>query len=150
METIKIIDQYKQIEQEREKLTKKLEHLNLEEQQLSKMCSHDIVFKYVDKHPRKMVIDGNYYCPACGKIKQFTSMNQYLTSEFKDSKVVSLTDLSLIGDVETLKTIREEVIDNFDFYYKCSDGYELRNRMENKLKDHQHKYEKILKMKSKQ
>ena len=142
MKTIQVFEQSRDIEKEKIKLKEKINKLNFELLKLENECPHEIVFKYNDNHPRKMVIDGKYYCPACGKNIEFVSNNQYLNSCFKNSKIISLTDLSLVGDTKTLLKIKEEVLNNLDFYYKCKDMYELRNRMEHKLKDYQYDYNK--------
>ena len=146
METIQIINQRKQIEEEKIRLEKKLKNLNEQLDKLSNECSHDIVFKYIDNEPRKMSIDGIYYCPACGKKEELIFKNQYLSSCFKNSKIISLTDLSLVGDKDTLMKIRDEVLDNLDYYYKNNNLYDLRNTMEGKLKDYQYKKEKKSKL----
>ena len=142
MKTIQVIEQSKEIEKEKEKLKEKLKKLNSQLSILGEECPHEIVFKYNDNQPRKMVIDGNYYCPACSKNIEFIFKNQYLTSCFKDSKIISLTDISLVGDTKTLLKIKEEVLNNMDFYYKCNDLIEIRNRMEHKLKDYVYDYSK--------
>jgi len=146
METIQIINQRKQLENEKIKLEQKIKSMNEELNILSQECKHDIVFKYNDKQPRKIVIDGYYYCPACGKVEEFIFKNQYLSSCFKNSKIISLTDLSLVGDKDTLMKIRDEVLDNLDYYYKNNNLYDLRNTMEGKLKDYQYKKEKKSKL----
>lgn len=142
MKTISIIEQNKEIKKDIKKLKEKIERYNHQLSKLQEECSHEIVFKYNDNHPRKMVIDGKYYCPACDKNIELVNKNQYLNSCFKNSKIISLTDLSLIGDIETLTKIKEEVLENMDFYYKCNNMYELRNRMEHKLRDYQHNFNK--------
>jgi histidinol phosphatase-like enzyme len=109
---------------------------------LSTNCKHELVFKINDNQNRKMVIDGNYYCPECGKLIECVFKNQYLYTEFKDSKIIDLSKLSLVGDTKTLMKIKDEVLNNKDFYYNCKNINEIRTIMEDKLHDFQYDYSK--------
>ena len=105
-------------------------------------CTHELVFKFNDNQNRKMVIDGNYYCPACDKLIECIFKNQYLYTEFKDSKIIDLSRLSLVSDTKTLTKIKSEVLNNKDFYYNCKNVNEIRTIMEDKLYDLQYDYSK--------
>ena len=60
------------------------------------LCPHELVFRYTDKHPRMLIIDGNYYCPACGKT--IRCMEEGLpNTRFNNSRVISLPNLTLLG-----------------------------------------------------
>ena len=144
MNTIQIFEQRKEMEKEKEKLNKKIESINLKIIELTRICTHELVFKYNDNHPRKKIIYGHIYCPACGKNIEIFSKNQ--NQEFDNSKIIDLTNISLINDIETLKKIKEEVLNNYDFYYKCKDNNELRSKMENVLEKYKYDYNKRLKI----
>lgn len=62
-------------------------------------------------------------------------------SSFSSSRVISLDNLSLICDKETLQGIRSEVSDNMELYYNDDiSDYFLSIRMEEILKDREYKY----------
>jgi hypothetical protein len=104
-------------------------------------CPHEIVFKYTDNHPRKMCIDGKYFCPACAKTIQCIHEEDRLETPFKNSRVIPLTNLSLEGSKEVYFTIRNEVFEHMKFYYNpnnCDEALIL--RMESLLEDKQTDY----------
>ena len=113
-------------------------------------CPHEIVFKYIDNHPRKMCIDGKYFCPACAKTIQCIHEEDRLETPFKNSRVIPLTNLSLEGSQDIYYTIRNEVYDHLDIYYNPAYSDELLSlRMESLLEDKQVDYnnlQKILEM----
>ena len=128
---------------EMEQLKKMLSELNFEFKALMGECPHEIVFKYNDNHPKKMPIDGNYYCPACGETVKCLNRNDRSKSVFKDSRIIPLKNLSLISSKEVLDTIRTEVYENIELYYdKDIDVETLELKMEDELKDKQRKYKK--------
>jgi len=142
MNTNEVIKKSVEIERDRTELKNKLKKINEIYSNIVTNCPHELVIKYNDNQPRKMVIDGHYFCPACGKNIECIAKYQYLSTEFKDSRIIDLNSLSLVGTTEVLKKIREEVINNRDFYYKCKDSIEIKNRMEDSLFDYQHDYKK--------
>ncbi len=116
-------------------------NLNEELSNLTHICPHEIVFKYNDNHPHKMVIDGNYFCPACGKIIMCTNSDELANTDFKNSRVIPLTNISLRGTKETLSLIRNEVYDNLDLYYDRHVRLDyLIKKMEDTLKDQVYDY----------
>ena len=138
MNISQIIKKSAELEKEKNRLKDKLQKINIDCYRLMEECSHELVFRYNDNHPRKMIIDGNYYCPICGKNVELIFKNQYLDTCFKKSKIIYLDNLSLIGDSKTLLKIKEEVLNNIDFYYNSKDINEIRNKMEDSLKDFQY------------
>ena len=142
MDTNEVIEKTNEIEEEKIELRNKIKKINAIYSSIVSNCPHELVFKFNDNHPRKMVIDGNYYCPACGKIIECIAKYQYSETEFRNSKIIDLYNLSLVANAKTLTKIREEVINNKDFYYNCRDLVEVKNRMEDKLYDYQSSYKK--------
>ena len=140
--TIKYGNEIKKKRLEMESLAKKITDLWAE-------CNHEIVFKYRDDHPRKMMIDGHYFCPACGQTIKCIYEDDLKESSYKNSLIVPLTNLSLVGDQETYSAIREEVYYNYDFYYNLdTTSEEMQAQMEGVLKDYEEKYtsvDKVLK-----
>mgnify|MGYP007069917306 CR=1 FL=1 len=105
------------------------------------LCSHEIVFGYSDNHPRKMMIDGSYYCPACGKLIRCYDHDDLLQGSFKYSKVIPLDYLFLYGTNEMLQTLRDEVFSNMDFYYSPDSSVDLlSHKMEDVLKEFSYDY----------
>ena len=143
METRKVFDETIKIDKEVTKTKKYLNMLNNKTNMLKEECSHEIVFKYNDNHPRKMIIDGNYFCPACGKTIRCIHNNDIKESRFKKSRIIPLSNISLLGTKEVYYLIRKEVFENMNYYYnKNIDIEDLSNRMENILIDFQYDYNK--------
>ena len=115
--------------------------------ELSDTCHHEMVFKYMDNHSRKAMIDGHYYCPACRKNITIINQKDIDNTPFKDSRVISLTHLSLIGDSDTLETISSLVSENIDLFYYLLSDEEIKERVSAILKDKQTIFEngKVLK-----
>ena len=123
------------------KLKEQLEEVNKECLDTMELCPHEIIFKYRDNYPRRLYIDGTYFCPACGKSIKCLHENQILETQFNDSRIIPLTNLSLIGTNETYRAIREEVYDNIDYYYDRNIPIEeLSSKMELVLEDKQDRY----------
>ena len=149
METRKIFEETRKIEKEIGILREKIENLNIKYLEMTELCHHEIVFKYNDNHPRKMMIDGAYFCPACGKNIKCFGMDQIYDTQFKDSRIIPLTNISLLGTPEVHQIMRNEVYDNMDVYYdSIIPIQELSSKMENILTDKQYEYknsEKVFK-----
>ena len=109
--------------------------------EIRELCSHEIIFKYNDNRPRKQVIDGRYVCPACGKTIQCIKKQQLNETVFKDSRVIPLTHLSLMGTKEVYASIRQEVMENLDWYYNPQIPKSiLERKMEEVLKGQDYHY----------
>ena len=149
METRKIFEETGKIGIEIGRLREKIEDLNIKYLEMTELCPHEIVFKYNDNHLRKMMIDGTYFCPACGKTIRCFGIDQIYDTPFKDSRIILLSNLSLLGTPEVHRIMRNEVYDNMDTYYdSIVSAQELSSKMENILKDKQYEYEnpeKVLK-----
>ncbi len=149
METRKIFEETGKIGNEIGRLREKIEDLNTKYLEMTELCPHEIVFKYNDNHPRKMMIDGTYFCPACGKTIRCFGINQIYDTPFKDSRIILLSNLSLLGTPEVHQIMRNEVYDNMDVYYdSIIPIQELSSKMENILTDKQCEYkssEKVFK-----
>ena len=88
------------------------------------------------------MIDGTYFCPACGKAIKCFGMNQIYDTPFKDSRIIPLPNLSLLGTPEVHRMMRNEVYDNMDTYYDpIVSIQELSLKMEDVLKENQYEYE---------
>ena len=136
MEPKEIFDESKKLNEEIEKLKKQIENINLQYHAMMEFCPHEIVFKYNDNYPRKMIIDGNYFCPACGKIITLSKQSNISSTQFKNSRVIPLVNLSLFGTPEVHNTIRQEVYSNVDYYYdKNRNVEEMSSKMESILQE---------------
>ncbi len=142
MDTKKVFEETGKLGNEIHRLGKQLEKVNKQCFEMMELCPHEIVFKYTDNHPRMLLIDGTYFCPACGKTIKCIHPEQIKDSSFKDSRVIPLTNLSLFGTSEVHHTIRNEVYQNMELYYNPEiDIEKLSNRMEELLKDKEQRYE---------
>ena len=143
METKKVFEETKTLEDKIMELRSLLAELNLKYKDVVEECHHEIVFKYNDNDPRKMIIDGNYYCPACGKLIKCLNKGDKNKSVFKYSRVIPLKELSLRSTKEVLEAIRTEVYNNMELYYD-NDIKEttLSSKMEELLKDKQSEYQR--------
>ena len=142
METRKIFEETGKIGNEIGRLREKIEDLNIKYLEMTELCLHEIVFKYNDNHPRKMVIDGTYFCPACGKAIKCFGIDQIYDTPFKDSRIIPLSNLSLLGTPEVHRMMRNEVYENMDTYYDSIVSIqELSSKMEDILKYKQYEYE---------
>lgn len=119
----------------------RLEKINEKLSKLMETCPHELVFKYNDNHPRKRVIDGHYFCPACGKIIICFNSNQLNETDFKNSRVISLMDISIQGTKRTLNIIKKEVSKNLNLYYHSNvDDSVLALLMKHKLEKEEYDY----------
>ena len=147
MDTKKIFEETGKIGNEIVRLKEKIENLNTKYLEITELCPHEIVFKYRDFHPKVIRIDGTYFCPACGKSIRCFGMNQIYDTQFKDSRIIPLTNLSLLGTPEVHQIIRNEVYSNMELYYDpISSIQELSLKMEDILKEHQYQYESAAKV----
>ena len=116
METKEIFEQTGRIGNEIKRMRYILDSLNARCLGMMEICPHEIVFQYKNHSPKKET-EGNYFCPACGKNIQCFLKNQVKDTEFKESKIIPLPNLSLLATKETYSTIRREVYQNMDYYY---------------------------------
>ncbi len=140
--TKEIFNRIDVIESEISEAQETIQRLNINRARVMDLCSHDIVFKYKDNYPKKAVFDGSYYCPACGKTLKCIDKKQLWGSEFSESRIIPLTNLSLFGSKKVHRAIREEVSSNMDYYYDyVIPEEELSTKMEKVLKDKEIRYE---------
>ena len=138
MKTSEIFKESYRIEDETFKIYRKIDDLKAEYLDNQDSCMHEIVFKYTDNHPRKLMIDGNYFCPACDKVISCVHEEDIEDTIFKDSRVIPLTNLSLYGTPHIHAIIKSEVYYNMSLYYNFDIAIEeLANKMESKLMDYQ-------------
>ena len=148
METKKVFEETGKLGYEIKKLGNLLEKVNKKCFEMMELCPHEIVFKYNDNHSRLFMIDGTYFCPACGKLIKCYIKEHLNETAFKDSRIIPLNNLSLIGTSDVHHTIRNEVYENMDLYYDCNvSTIELSSKMEQKLIDKQCLYESPVKIK---
>ena len=76
METKKIFEETEKLENKLKKLNEEIKVVNFGFLKMMEACPHEIVFKLTDNHPRKMMIDGKYFCPACGKALRIINKEQ--------------------------------------------------------------------------
>lgn len=142
MKTEEVFEKINQLEHEINELQSEIERKENETYMVIDSCPHEIVFKYRDDHPRIMTLDGQYYCPACQKVIMCYEYSKFEDSAFKNSRVIPLTNLSLLGTKEVCDVMREEVINNMELYYDSNiSTEELSSRMEELLKDKQSIYD---------
>ena len=128
-------------------LHKRIDNINARCGQLIEICPHDIVVKYKDDHPRKMPIEGNYFCPACGSTIRCYKKGDISETAFNSSRVINLHNLSLMGSRDLYRAIRNHVFDNFDKYYNPSiPTRELQEDLEEALVSYEIRYENPVKV----
>ena len=138
MNKIYIFRRRQELENQKEELNHAYREVKAEEQELMNECSHDIVFQFHDNAPRKMLLEGTFYCPVCGFIQQISTKEEFKKSNIQDSRIIPLTNLSLVGNPETLEKIREEVWNKIEYYYNPNISIqELSNTMMNQLQEYQ-------------
>ena len=86
METKRVFEETGKLGSEIHRLGKQLERVNKQCLEMMELCHHEIVFKYAYNHPRMLMIDGTYFCPACGKTVKCIQKEQLKESSFKDSR----------------------------------------------------------------
>ena len=149
MTTEEIFDSVGKLSNEIIRLHKEIDGLNKKIQEVTALCPHDIVFKYNNYHPKLMPIEGEYFCPACGKTIRCYKKNQLKESIYANSRIIPIKHLSLLGTSEVHFIIQNEVFNNMNIYYdKNLETEVLSLRMEELLKDHQYEYKspaKVLK-----
>jgi hypothetical protein len=141
MKTEEIFEKINKLEHEISELQDEIEIKENQTCMVMDSCPHEIVFKYRDDHPRIHSLDGQYYCPACQKVIMCYEYAKFEDSTFKNSRVIPLTNLSLLGTKEVCDVMREDVINNMELYYDSNvSTEELSYRMEELLKDKQSIY----------
>ena len=142
MDIKKIYDETGKICVEQNKLRERIYKLNQYLDAIATQCSHEIVFKYNDNNPLKKYFKESYFCPACASIVHCFYKDELFQTEFKNSRVIPLINLSLKDSNKVNETIRNEVYGNLDYYYNRNIPIEeLSSSMEEKLVDLQTRYE---------
>ena len=140
MKTKKVFEETEKLDNRLKQLTEERKEINLSFAKMIEVCPHEIVFKFNDNCPRMMLID-KYFCPACGKALQISGEKNIEKSPFKDSRVIPLNNLSLLGTNEDYQTIRKEVFSNYDMYYDPdANTEELSKRIEELLVERQYDF----------
>ncbi len=140
-----VYDMSDQLQDKKWQLKKLKREIKQQEDEMRSSCSHEIVFKFNNNKPRKKIIEGYYYCPACGKWTIAATPDYFEHSSFKESIVIPLPNLSLRADEETFASISNEVQENMDLYYSSIlTVEEMSARMEAILSDEQYDYSKPL------
>lgn len=106
-------------------------------------CPHEILFKYTDNNFQNKDVVDIYFCPACEKTFTIEHCRaNELRWMLEYSRVIPLTNLSLLGTPEVHRMIRNEVYENLDYYYNADIPIEeLSSKMEEKLVKLQTQYE---------
>lgn len=146
MDTKEIFEETGNLESEMKRLEKQIEKVNTQRLEMMEICPHEIVFKYTDNHPKLLMMDGTYLCPSCGKIMKCIKSKKIQESSFKNSKVIPLTTLSVIGTSNLHRMIRNEAYQNMHIYYNQSIATEeLSSKMEEQIKLEEQRYENLVK-----
>lgn len=141
MDIIKYFDETIRLDKELTEARQKYERLIDEYHDVRKVCTHDIVFKFVDNQPRKTNLDGYYFCPACSLVIECTQKEQLLKTKYKNSRIIELPNLFLRNGKIVHHAIRQEVYDNIDLYYNTNISKEaLSEKMESVLEPHHFDY----------
>ena len=114
--------------------TRKL--LECHELQLSNLqikCDHNIVFMLPVNQIHKVGPMQACFCPACGKTIKVFTRRPISKTDFKNSKVVDLTDIEMNGLKSTLEDIQFAVSINAEYYYGDISSEELAQRMKQDL-----------------
>ena len=137
MDIKKVIEINSNIRKARDREIEYLKSISEYMQEIMSECPHELVVKIHDNHPRKMLIDGSYYCPACDMMLfNLPSYQKLSETQFKNSKVLDLAGLSLLCDRDTLDTIKSEVLSNYDEYSNGSDLEKLKELLKTKEYDY--------------
>ena len=88
METKEVFEKSSNYGNEIKRLRKEMEEYAKKCTDLWDKCNHEIVFKYNDSHPRKMPINGYYFCPACGRTIECIYDTELKVSPFKKSRII--------------------------------------------------------------
>lgn len=113
MNSLSVIESTNDLIKQEEYLNRKLNDLKSIRYHLERNCEHEIAVKYTDGLPRLQLVQ-YCYCPACRKKVRILNGN---LGEFVYSSMIDLTMIDLLDDDELLDHIRNEVVDNYDFYY---------------------------------
>ena len=141
MDTKEIFEKNLELENRINYLDEQLREVNEKRFEIMRKRLHEIVFKYTDNYPKMLMVEGNYFCPACGKIIKCMKQKELKKSDFKDSRIIPLTDLSLFGTCTVHQIIRDEVYWNMKLYYNSKiDVSILSSRMEELLKKEEKVY----------
>ena len=105
METKKVFEETEKLDNKLIELNKEMREVNAGFARMMEVCPHELVFKFNDEHPRKIKVDGKYFCPACGKSVYIIDEDNIKETLFKDSKVIPLTNASIIGTKENYQVI---------------------------------------------
>ena len=108
------------------------------------VCPHEIVFKFNCNHPRRIPIDGYYFCPACYSTVTCYSKEDLTNTIYRGSRVIHLSNISIVGSPQIYSIMRGEVFQNFDTYYDPNTpSEELQSKMESVLETLQYDYDTI-------
>ena len=144
METKKVFEETGRLGNEITKLHQRINDVNLKCLEIMNDCPHELVFKYNHNKPRKLLIDGYYFCPACGKLIECIDKEHLKKSPFKNSRIIELKNIAILSTKDNLKLMRTEVYSNFDFYYNHKEEKrKIQSKMETVIKENQTDYEII-------
>ena len=136
MNTKEAFEKRNRISRDFDRINKERNELYMLDDQLKRDCPHEVVVLFNDKNPRKKLIAGNCYCPACSRMIRVVKMEDLPKSIFGKSTVLDIRELSLIGDERTLMVIREDMYRNLDLYYgSMTDKMVLEGRLYDILAD---------------
>ena len=140
-----IFKKRKQINEDFERINHELVKLYAEDEQLKKDCPHSLVVLFSDDGPRKKLIEGTCFCPACNLKLQIVKKEHLKKSVFRKSEIIDVRKLSLIANSETLNAIRDEIYNNIGEYINLP-LHVLEDRMTSVLSPYEVKFEdKVLK-----
>ncbi len=135
-----IFKKRKQINEGFERVNHELVKLYAEDEQLKKDCPHSLVVLFNDNNPRKKLIAGTCFCPACNLKLQIAKDENLEKSVFGKSEIIDVRRLSLIANSETLNAIRDEIYNNIGEYINLP-LFVLEDRMVDVLSQYEVKYD---------
>lgn len=137
MNTKKVIEVNRNIREARDKEITYLKTISEYMQEIMNACPHELVVRLRSSHHRKMLAGSSYYCPACDMM--YFNLPDYqglVQTQFSHSKVLDLSQLTLLTDKDTLDTIKDEVLKDYDGYLNGSNLDELKETLKAKEYDY--------------
>lgn len=128
---------------ERRMLNNKLKKNEDDLLSLKKTCPHDLVLVFDDHMPHKVGTIYRCLCPVCGKKKNIYSSRDFKKCEFKDSKFINLTSLSMDNFNETYDLILSYI---FGHHHYCFDENHSEIEIEKSIKQYLNQEKKHIKV----
>lgn len=131
MDIKKVIEITNNIRKAKEESLERLREIEEFHEEVINNCGHDLIIRIWDGRPKKKAMDC-FYCPACeGRFMK--PFHADLTPDaFKDIRIIDLQ--SPVIDGEVLDIIRNEIINNYDYYLENCNSQKLDELLKNNVK----------------